>query len=247
MTLRSLLALGATFLAGAAGAEGTTGDPAAGEALFGRLCGSCHVVADAEGTVLAGRAARTGPNLYGVAGATPGTREGFAYSDALLAYGATGAVWTEESFAAFVADPNGHLRTALDDPSARSKMAFRLRDAGQAADIYAFLAQFSPGAEAAPGPAADAAGDAQAPAPDLAAGETLYAENCRNCHGPRARGMASFPRLTGLGEALLLDRLRQYHAGEQVGPNSAIMFDVAADLSEADMVNVAAYIAAAFD
>lgn len=52
-----------------------TGDAAAGESAF-RQCATCHVVTDPAGNTLAGRAARTGPNLYGVAGRVAGSIEG---------------------------------------------------------------------------------------------------------------------------------------------------------------------------
>jgi cytochrome c553 len=82
---------------------------------------------------------------------------------------------------------------------------------------------------------------------DIEAGVGIYQESCRNCHGPRAQGMASFPRLAGHDAEYLLGRLHQYHAGEKVGPGSALMIPVAQDLSEEDMANVAAYIASAFE
>lgn len=59
----------------------TVGDAAAGEEQFNRQCVACHVVADASGEVLAGRNAKTGPNLYGIAGRTLGAVEDFRYSD----------------------------------------------------------------------------------------------------------------------------------------------------------------------
>ncbi|MGS4944770.1 c-type cytochrome [Meridianimarinicoccus sp. RP-17] len=80
-------------------------------------------------------------------------------------------------------------------------------------------------------------------AQDLETGEELYGESCRNCHGPRAQGMASFPKLTGQDAAYLAGRLEQYRAGERVGPNSALMQPNAADLSDADIANLAAFIA----
>lgn len=82
---------------------------------------------------------------------------------------------------------------------------------------------------------------------DLAAGEQIFKQSCRNCHGPRAQGMASFPRLAGLEADYLLGRLQQYHAGERVGPASSLMIPVAKNLSDDEMRDVSAYIASAFD
>lgn len=119
------------------------GDAAAGEEQFNRQCVACHVVQDpATDEVLAGRNAKVGPNLYGVAGAAPGAHADFAYGDAIIAYGETGAVWDEANFVGYVQDPTGFLRTALDDNRARGKMAYQVRDETQAYDLYAFLATF---------------------------------------------------------------------------------------------------------
>jgi cytochrome c553 len=89
-------------------------------------------------------------------------------------------------------------------------------------------------------------GPAQAQEADVAAGETLYAESCRNCHGPAGRGMASFPPLLDKDAEFITGRLEQYKAGEKIGPNSLLMIPVAEELSEDDIANVAAYIAANF-
>ncbi|MCG3268402.1 cytochrome c family protein [Yoonia sp. I 8.24] len=118
------------------------GDAAAGEQQFNRQCVACHVVRDDAGEVLAGRNARTGPNLYGIDGRALGAIEDFRYGDALVALGETGATWDEESFVAYVQNPTAYLREATGDGRARGKMAYQVRDAQQAADIYAFLATF---------------------------------------------------------------------------------------------------------
>lgn len=123
--------------------EVTQGDAASGEEQFNRQCVACHVVADAAGEVLAGRNARTGPNLYGVAGRAIGSVEDFDYSDGLIALGEAGEVWTEEMFVGYVQDPTGWLRETLEDRRARGKMAYQVRDEAQAYDLYAYLATFS--------------------------------------------------------------------------------------------------------
>jgi cytochrome c len=119
------------------------GDAAAGEEQFNRQCVSCHVVADADGNVLAGRAAKTGPNLFGVAGMVPGSVDGFRYGASMVEYGETGATWGEESFVAYVMNPTGYLRAELDNNRARAKMSYKVRDERHATDIYAYLATFN--------------------------------------------------------------------------------------------------------
>ena len=90
-------------------------------------------------------------------------------------------------------------------------------------------------------------GTVQVAAQDIAAGETLYQKSCRNCHGPTARGMASFPKLTGNDAEYLAMRLEQYRAGEKVGPNTALMRPQAVNLSDEDIANIASYIANSFN
>lgn len=119
-----------------------TGNAEAGEQQFNRQCVACHVVADADGEVLAGRNARTGPNLYAIAGRQLGSVEGFRYGDSIVELGENGAVWTEEAFVAYVQDPTSWLREALDNDRARGKMAYRVRNEQDALDMYAFLATF---------------------------------------------------------------------------------------------------------
>ena len=89
-----------------------------------------------------------------------------------------------------------------------------------------------------------AAGPAQGA--DIAAGKNRYALNCVNCHGRAGKGMASFPALLGRDAEYIAQRLNQYRAREKVGPNSAIMMSLSGDLSDADIANLAAYIAATF-
>ena len=145
------IALVTVLCAGSAWAqEAPVGDAAAGEEHFNRQCVACHVVQDAAGEVLAGRNARVGPNLYGVIGRVAGSVEDFDYSELMETYGATGAVWEEANFVAYVQDPTGFLREATGETSGRSKMAYQVRDEQEAHDLYAYLATFSAEGEAAP-------------------------------------------------------------------------------------------------
>ncbi|RMA42764.1 c-type cytochrome [Rhodophyticola porphyridii] len=127
-------------------AAAPSGDAEAGEAAF-RQCIACHVVVDAEGETLAGRNARTGPNLYRISGRTAGTVEDFRYSGSMVEAGEAGLVWDEETFVAYVQDPTGFLREYLDDSGARGSMSFRVRSEEDAADLYAYLASLAPAEE----------------------------------------------------------------------------------------------------
>ena len=137
------IAVAASFLAAPALAGGhASGDAAAGEKVFSQ-CQTCHVVQDADGNTLAGRNAKTGPNLYGIPGQTVGTVDGFRYGKSIVEVGETGAAWDEASFVAFVQDPKGWLSEQLGG-SARSKMAFRVRSEEDAINVWAFIASLSP-------------------------------------------------------------------------------------------------------
>ena len=127
-----------------ADAHGFSGDAAAGEGAFNQ-CQTCHVVVDADGETLAGRNAKTGPNLYEVMGRTAGTVEGFRYSDSMIAAGEAGLAWDEATFVAYVQDPTGFLREYLDDSRARGKMSFKVRKEEDATNLAAYLASLAPG------------------------------------------------------------------------------------------------------
>lgn len=144
-TIVAAATLALSSLAAPAFADGHTvasGDAAAGEKAF-RQCQSCHVVQDADGNTLAGRAAKTGPNLYGIAGATAGKVEGFGYSDGHVAAGDAGLVFDEASFVAYVQDPTAKIREVSGDSSARSKMSFRVRKEEDAVNLYAYIKSLS--------------------------------------------------------------------------------------------------------
>lgn len=149
MKSKFALAAAATLLSGSmayAQDVETTGDPAAGEAVF-RLCAACHHVVDDAGEVLAGRPnMRTGPNLYGLPGRVAGSIEDFRYSPGLQALNEMGVEWTEENFASYVPDPTGFIREQTGDDSLRGAMAAqRLRSPDDAANLYAYLASLSSG------------------------------------------------------------------------------------------------------
>lgn len=115
------------------------GDAEKGKKEFNK-CKSCHMIEDASGEAIV-KGGKTGPNLYGIAGRTAGTVEGFRYGDDLVAAGAAGLVWDEAQFVAYSTDPKAFLKEYLDNTSAKSKMAFKLKSGAE--DIWAFLVSVS--------------------------------------------------------------------------------------------------------
>ncbi len=80
-----------------------------------------------------------------------------------------------------------------------------------------------------------------AQAGDVAAGQAAYA-SCAGCHGGAAEGGVG-PKLAGAKAEVTIDQLKKYRAGEQIGPMSAMMIPNASSLTDADIDNIAAYIA----
>lgn len=154
-TRLTVLAALSTVLAAPAFAAG---DAEAGAKVFNK-CQTCHVVANEAGEVLAGRNAKTGPNLYGVVGRAAGSYPEFKYGESIVALGAGGYMWTEADLAVYLADPAKFLKEKLGDDKAKSKMVFKLTNETEAANVAAFLASFS-AAPAAEGEAAPAEGEA---------------------------------------------------------------------------------------
>jgi len=77
---------------------------------------------------------------------------------------------------------------------------------------------------------------------DIEAGKIRYAKNCVNCHGPAGMGLASYPKISGLEIAYIINRLETYRAGIEIGPNSALMIMMAQPLSDVEIANLAAYL-----
>lgn len=120
-----------------------SGDAAAGEKAFNK-CKSCHAIVDAEGNAIT-KGGKTGPNLFGLPGATAGTVADFSrYKDGIVAAGEAGLVWDEAQFVDYVADPTKFLRATLDDKKVRSGMTFKLKNPEDAANIWAYIVSVSP-------------------------------------------------------------------------------------------------------
>ena len=73
-----------------------------GEKVF-KKCKACHQVGE-------GAKSKTGPILNGIIGASVGAVEGFKYSKPMKELGESGATWTEDELAAFLAKPKKYLK-----------------------------------------------------------------------------------------------------------------------------------------
>lgn len=76
---------------------------------------------------------------------------------------------------------------------------------------------------------------------DAAAGKTKAAV-CAACHGTNGISMAPmYPNLAGQKAQYLENSLKAYRAGQRGGPTAALMNPQAANLSDQDIADLAAY------
>lgn len=119
MRVNALLA--AALMFGFSSAAMAQGDAANGQKVFAK-CKACH-------TIEAGGPNRVGPNLNGIFGRAAGTKEGFAYSEAMKSSGIT---WNDATLTEYVSDPKGRV------PG--NKMAFvGIKKADEMADLLAYM------------------------------------------------------------------------------------------------------------
>lgn len=76
---------------------------------------------------------------------------------------------------------------------------------------------------------------------NVQAGQAAYS-TCMGCHGAGGEGGVG-PAVKGRDVGELAELMRKYRDGEQVGPMTAMMAPMAAGLSDADIDNLAAYMA----
>lgn len=134
MIQRMTAALAVALLATAAHAEG---DIAAGEKLY-KKCRSCHKIADGDTVHVKG--GRTGPNLFGLDGRAIGAEGDFKFSKSMASLAENPEnIWTEDDFVAWLQNPAAYLKQKTGDEKARSKMTFKVKDAEDAKNIWAYI------------------------------------------------------------------------------------------------------------
>lgn len=78
-------------------------------------------------------------------------------------------------------------------------------------------------------------------AQDVAQGKAKYS-TCVACHGAQGQGGMG-PKLSGQSASAIEKKLTAYKNKQQVGPQSALMWGIAAGLTPADIKNLSAYTA----
>lgn len=138
-------------------------DAGAGEAAA-KKCIACHGFDE-------GGANKVGPNLWDTVANAIGARDGYNYSDAMIAYAETAGDWSYENLDAYLADPAGTVP--------KTKMAFAgLKNDAERANVIAYLRSLSANPAPLPGPvamAATEAGEATATAEEPMAEEATNA------------------------------------------------------------------------
>jgi cytochrome c553 len=66
---------------------------------------------------------------------------------------------------------------------------------------------------------------------------------CSICHGDGLKGLANVPRIAGLHPIYIARQLHLFKEGDRTGPDSALMKKPLASLTDADILNIAAYVA----
>ncbi len=91
---------------------------------------------------------------------------------------------------------------------------------------------------------------AYVPAGSIQTGETLAATGrgdktiqCRTCHGPELKGVGAIPGIAGRSPSYIFRQLYDFKLGNRAGVGSALMKHTVANLTEDDMLSLAAYTA----
>ncbi len=94
------------------------------------------------------------------------------------------------------------------------------------------------------GAAVMVAGTSLAADPDVDAGRTKFTL-CAGCHGGdgRSGSLPQYPKIAGQNAKYLVNALKAYKSGRRTGTYAALMAATANNLSDADIENLAAYLA----
>lgn len=234
----ALLLLPAVGLAGAAAAQTLDlsitdpdeiaaicgGDINAGEPLFAAHCAACHTVGADEPDL-------AGPNLHALFGRTAGTRDGFDYSEALIAAGTAGMIWERETLHAYLSDPVAHVPGGAKDGPAIGDELARMH-------LLTWLRVNTTPPPPAPGEI-ELPAELLAMQGDVAYGEYLASE-CAGCHQLDGTASGGVPAIIGLDPEGFLLAMYEYRLGTR--PNAA-MQTVSRSLGDEELAALAAYFA----
>lgn len=216
---RSLIALAASGMLAAPLMAQAAGDPAAGKEKYA-TCAACH---GADGMGQGGAF----PKLTGLTEEETAKKLA-AYRDGDQDY--LKSVGLGSRYGTMAPNASG-----LSDDDIANLAAYIAEEFGGAASGDDAAAADQGGEQAAPAAIAQA---------DIVRGDALYS-SCAICHGEQGEGGHLFnaPALKGLPASQVASLLKVYRKGTEMGPNSYAMIPQATHLSDADINNLAAYIA----
>ncbi|MFN0263064.1 cytochrome C [Tepidamorphus sp. 3E244] len=197
-----------------------------GRELFVK-CERCHELNPEHGN-------RIGPNLFDVVGRKAGALDDFRYSRGMKAAAEDGLVWTVENIDRFLQSPRSVVR--------RTSMSFRgLDDAGERADIIAFLQTITPEDFASLPATSDPAGaemgaSAIALEGDIDYGEYLSTE-CVTCHQTSGAD-DGIPAIVGWPKEEFIRALFEYKTNVR---DHDVMKLVTSSLGDEEIAALAAY------
>lgn len=218
----------ATVIAGPAAAQ-EFGDAERGEKAF-RQCSTCHGIGE-------GARHRTGPHLNGIFGRRAGSIEDFPrYSKGLQREGVDGLFWDLRRLDAYIENP----KALVSD----TRMSFRgIKDAGERADVLAYLRLFSADPANIPEAAPTATAREVELAPEVLAivGDVDYGEylstECTTCHQVDGDD-EGVPSITGWPEEDFVVAMHAYKGKVRPHP---VMQMFASRLSDEEIAALAAY------
>ncbi|MCB2134824.1 MAG: c-type cytochrome [Rhodobacteraceae bacterium] len=215
--------------AGPAAAQGL-GDAARGAELFGQ-CKRCHQIG-------AGAVHRIGPHLNRIFGRKIGAHDDYPYSKSMKRAAADGLIWTLETLDTYIENPKSLV--------SGTRMNFGgIKDAGDRADLLAYLRQFSdnpaniPEAE----PTATATDHDIDPAILAIQGDPAYGEylsgECTTCHQVDGED-EGIPSITAWPAEDFVIALHNYKRKTRPHP---VMQMIAGRLNDEEIAALAAYFA----
>lgn len=215
------------FAASVANAQ-ANGDAERGEVVY-RQCSGCHQVGQ-------GAKDRIGPHLNHIFDRAAGAAEGYRYSNGLRRAADGGLMWDYETLDAFIENPRALV--------SQTRMSFRgIEDAGDRADLMAYLRVFSDNPQDIPesAPTAqtvdhDVAPEVLAIVGDPAYGEYLSGE-CTSCHQTSGAG-DGIPSITQWPTEDFVTAMHAYKEGVRAHP---VMQMMAGRLSNEEIAALAAY------
>lgn len=225
--LRRLLCVLTIAVAPAAMAD-TFGDAEQGARIFA-LCKGCHQIGG-------GAEHRIGPHLNMLFGRPAASLDDYRYSKSLVRLGASGIEWHADTLSDFIENPRAM--------ASGTRMSFRgIEDAGDRADLIAFLRRYSDSPANIPEADPTAVATDHDVDPEILAleGDPEYgaylSSECTTCHQAQG-GDEGIPSIVWWPEEDFVIAMQAYKSKKRAHP---VMQMIAGRLSDEEIASLAAY------